>query len=90
MTHELKLEGMMRDVVRQVQNVRKAAGLAVDDRINLCLVPADSEGELMQALQLHEETIKAETLADALHFEGEAGETVKLNGEAFRVGIQKK
>jgi isoleucyl-tRNA synthetase len=88
MTHELKLEGIMRDVVRQVQSVRKEAGLAVDDRIVLTLVPADLDGELMQTIQLHDDTIKAETLADELVFEGDGGDPVKIGGETLRVGVK--
>jgi isoleucyl-tRNA synthetase len=90
MTHELKLEGIMRDVVRQVQNVRKAAGLAVDDRIVLTLVPEDHDGELMQAIQLHDDVIKAETLADNLLLEGSGGELLKVNGEALTISVEKK
>jgi isoleucyl-tRNA synthetase len=88
MTHGLKLEGIMRDVVRQVQNVRKTAGLAVDDRIELVLQPNDVDGELMQAIQLYDDVIKAETLASELSYQG-GGESVKVNGESLVVGLKK-
>lgn len=65
LTPELKREGLMRELVRQVQTARKAAGLNIDDRIVLSIVSADPE--VLQMLEEHTETIKAETLASALN-----------------------
>ena len=57
---ELEAEGFARDLVRQIQDERKNAGLHVADRIALTLrVPA----ERLEAVQAHLDFIKRETLA---------------------------
>jgi len=67
LTPELKREGLMRELVRQIQTARKAAGLNVDDRIVLSVVSGDDT--VLQMLKEHAETIKAETLATMLNDE---------------------
>ncbi len=57
---ELEAEGYARDVVRAVQDQRKADGLHVADRIELALSVPD---EHVAAVEKHLEFISAETLA---------------------------
>lgn len=64
MTPELKREGLMREIVRNVQTARKAAGLNVDDRILLQLSTDDAE--LTAAIQQYSLEIMAETLTEKL------------------------
>ncbi|GIG28037.1 isoleucine--tRNA ligase [Cellulomonas marina] len=60
---ELRAEGYARDVVRAVQDARKAAGLQVGDRIALTLgVPA----EHVAAVEAHRAFVADETLATTL------------------------
>ncbi len=60
-TAELEAEGWARDVVRQVQDARRAAGLDVSDRIQLTLgVPSAQRS----AAETHRGLIAAETLAE--------------------------
>ncbi len=88
-TSDLKLEGLMREVVRQVQNARKQAGLNVDDRIYLLL--STDHAELTEAITTHSDTIKAETLATELGSEGETSyqATVAIEGNELQIGLQK-
>jgi isoleucyl-tRNA synthetase len=56
----LRAEGYARDVVRAVQDARKAAGLAVTDRIRLTLTVSVADEPAVRA---HEQFIASETLA---------------------------
>ena len=67
LTPALKREGMMREVIRNVQNARKQAGLNVDDRINLSLSTTDEE--LRQAITEHQDVIAEETLSKEVVFD---------------------
>jgi isoleucyl-tRNA synthetase len=59
-TPELEAEGTARDLIRSVQDARKAAGLEVSDRIRLRLVLGQAS---VAAARTHAELIAAETLA---------------------------
>lgn len=59
-SRELELEGLMRDIVRSVQNARKDAGLEVSDRIKLTL---NFSGDMLEAAQAFKDTIAEETLS---------------------------
>lgn len=89
MTSGLRREGMMREVVRNVQSARKAAGLNVDDRIALSLSTEDKE--LTKAIEEHAETIKQETLAKTLAAKAEHKhmQTVKVEGAELTVSLEK-
>ncbi len=84
LTAELKREGLMREVIRNVQNARKDAGLNVDDRIVLMLTTDDDE--LKQAITEHQDTIAAETLATGL-VESPQTYTTKAKVEAATLSI---
>ena len=79
----LLAEGYARDVVRAVQDERKAAGLQVSDRIALVLrVPADKVG----AVEAHRDLVAAETLALELTVEAGADETAEPEVTVRRLG----
>ncbi len=87
LTPELRREGMMREVIRYVQNARKNAGLNVDDRIELSL---EATGELATAIAEHEEAIKTETLAVSLAEVADGHtETAKVEGMDLVISLKK-
>jgi isoleucyl-tRNA synthetase len=59
-TPELAAEGLARDIIRQIQQARKDAGLDVSDRISLSL---RANSEVSAAVHTHAKLIQAETLA---------------------------
>jgi isoleucyl-tRNA synthetase len=61
-TEELAREGLARDVVRHLQNVRKELGFEVSDRIVVRF--STDDGELARTLAEHGETIAREVLAE--------------------------
>lgn len=71
----LKQEGLARELINRVQNLRKDSGLEVTDRIMLEIT---ASGEMLQTLQDHETYISSETLASIqLHEPDLTGESVQ-------------
>lgn len=71
-TPELAAEGLARDLVRQVQQARRDAGLDVSDRIALTVA---GSADVQAAARTHEQLITGETLATSYDVvEGPAGE----------------
>ncbi|HMR72826.1 MAG TPA: class I tRNA ligase family protein, partial [Candidatus Saccharibacteria bacterium] len=87
LTEELKREGLMREVVRLVQNARKNAGLNVDDRIVINLTTEDSE--LRQAIEEHKDVIATETLTEQWAANDGYSETAKIDDAEIRISLQK-
>jgi isoleucyl-tRNA synthetase len=75
LTPELLRAGLAREVVRLVQEARKASGFEVSDRIALRW---SADGDTAVALREHEALIRSEVLAT------EVEETVELDGSAVR------
>ncbi|MFD1050042.1 DUF5915 domain-containing protein, partial [Kibdelosporangium lantanae] len=81
-TAELADEGLVRDLVRVVQQARRDADLDVADRIALVLGVSK---EVERAARAHEEFVASETLAATVSyepttgFEGTVGDGVTVN-----------
>ncbi len=65
LTHELRLAGLVRDIVRIVQDARKNAGLEVTDRIALWWQVGGSP-EPAEAIRTHQAQLASEVLAREL------------------------
>jgi isoleucyl-tRNA synthetase len=65
-SEELKLEGIARELVNRIQNIRKDSGFEVTDRIKVHL---QKNAALEKAVEANEAYIKSETLTEILVFE---------------------
>jgi isoleucyl-tRNA synthetase len=87
---ELVQEGMAREVVRHVQELRKKSGLEMEDRIALHFATSPA---LLQAVEAHRSYISAETLAVEwlnLPLDGDSHSTsVKVDGHPLTIQLRK-
>jgi isoleucyl-tRNA synthetase len=67
---ELRLEGLSRDIVHAIQNARRSAGLAVEDRIELRL---EGDQSLLQAARTHGGYVRGETLTVEIQVGADSG-----------------
>ncbi len=81
-TPALQSEGRARDLIRQIQQLRKDAGLSFTDRIALSIEGADD------LVRDHGKTIASAVNADLGKADGEA-KTVDLEGETITLRFQK-
>ncbi len=90
LTPELVQEGLAREFVRRVQDLRKAAELDVADRIELFI---EASAGLRSAIEAHKDYITAETLTSKLSFAAppEDASVVEdeFDGEKVKVGLKK-
>jgi isoleucyl-tRNA synthetase len=85
---ELIAEGLARDVVNRIQQLRRAAGLDVADRIRLQWTTDDER--LRQAVERHRDYIARETLAtEMVQADGLEGQPTEVDGAALVVTVEK-
>lgn len=75
LTDDLKKEGIARELVNRIQNIRKDSGFEVTDRIKVTL----QDNKILQdAVMANEDYIKSETLTDALIFGQDVANGVEI------------
>jgi len=89
-TPELEDEGLVREVVRAVQDLRKDAGYDVADRIALTVVTDDAR--LRKAVEKFSDYLKGETLATTVAYERGAADAsfdFELEGTKAWLGVKR-
>jgi isoleucyl-tRNA synthetase len=89
LTPALKREGLMREIIRHVQSARKAAGLNVDDHIQVSFATDDTD--IRAAIDEFSDAIRAEVLADAITDQqyDMYQTTAKVEGSQLGISLQK-
>ena len=85
-TPELEKEGLAREIVSKIQQMRKQNDYEMMDNIAITL---DADPDVMAAVAEHKDYIMKETLAVELN-EGEVADKVGINGHDTGIAIEKK
>lgn len=83
---ELRNEGIARELVNRIQNIRKDSGFEVTDKIKITLQP---NSVLEKAVKENESYIKSETLTDILSFEENNGTEIEFDNITTKIIISK-
>ncbi|OGF26472.1 hypothetical protein A2477_02305 [Candidatus Falkowbacteria bacterium RIFOXYC2_FULL_47_12] len=84
-TPELKQEGVKRELVRTINNLRKEAGMTIQDKA--VVYYQTNSKEIQKVFEKFGEEIKRDTLSDEIKV-GE-GTAVKINGEIVKLEVKK-
>jgi isoleucyl-tRNA synthetase len=83
-SEELKQEGIARELVNRIQNIRKDSGFEVTDKIK---VQIQRNGELEQAIKNNESYIKDETLTEELNFTDNLENGIEIEFDEIKTRI---
>ncbi|MBR0523529.1 MAG: class I tRNA ligase family protein, partial [Prevotella sp.] len=83
---ELRKEGMARELINRIQNLRKDAGLEITDRISVQVSPQE---ETNQAIESYGEYISNQVLADSIIVKDNDGTLVEFDDFDLHILIQK-
>ena len=87
LTDELRNEGMARELINRIQNIRKESGLEITDRIAVTLSPND---DVEKSIESFGEYIKTQVLADVLMVEPNDGQEVDFDDFKLNIKVEKK
>lgn len=86
-TDELRKEGIARELVNRIQNIRKDSGFDVTDKINICI---QKQKAVEEAVSDNLEYIKSETLTSELTFaENVSGEPIEFDDIVTKISVEK-
>ena len=86
LTDELKNEGMARELINRIQNIRKESGLEITDRI---IVTVSPNSEVEKAVDAFGEYVKTQVLADSIVIATNDGQEVDFDDFKLNINITK-
>lgn len=87
LTDELRNEGMARELINRVQNIRKDSGLEITDRINVTITENES---VQKAVDSYQEYIMTQVLADSIVLADNDGTEVEIDEFKLNIKVEKR
>ena len=87
LNNELKQEGLIREIINRVQNLRKESGLEITDHITLTMSP---NTEVKEALEIFGNYLKEQVLADKIVTSENDGMEIDIDGLKLNIIIAKQ
>ena len=84
-TDELKNEGVARELIKRIQNLRKSSGFEITDRIEITV---SEHEELLAASAQYKDYICSQVLANSLTFVPTIEDGEELDFESYKVNIK--
>ena len=88
LTDVLKKEGLSRDIVNRIQNLRKDQNLEVQDKIDILYSTHDKL--IKEAMEVHQQSIQQETQAKTILFNADLHNGISLDIDGAEIIIQLK
>jgi isoleucyl-tRNA synthetase len=86
LTDDLRNEGMARELVNRIQNIRKKSGLEITDRIRVQIEPNEAATKAVEAFG---DYIARQVLADEIKLENNEGQAVEFDEFKLNINITK-
>ncbi|MBQ8463768.1 MAG: isoleucine--tRNA ligase [Prevotella sp.] len=86
LTDELCNEGMARELVNRIQNIRKKSGLEITDRIRVQIEPNET---VSKAIEAFGDYVARQVLADGIALESNEGQSVEFDDFKLNINITK-
>lgn len=86
LTDELRNEGMARELINRIQNMRKDNDFEITDRINVTISPSDA---VASAINSYSDYIKGQVLADTVAVEDNNGPEIDFDDFKLKIKIEK-
>ena len=86
LTDELRNEGMARELINRIQNLRKESGLEITDRITVVVSP---HADVEKSLAAFADYVKAQVLADTISIGDNDGQEVEFDDFKLNIKVTK-
>ena len=86
LTDSLRKEGLARELINRIQNIRKDSGLEITDRINVTIEPCKA---LQEACEEFGDFVMTQVLADSIAFEQNDGSEVAFDDVTLKIKVEK-